>query len=290
MEMKKFDKSSFKESNTLKKIGSKFTSGQVTIIGGSKLFHGAPVFALKAASRIVSMVYFASPIEDREVVEQLKSALGSFIWVSMDEVAGYIKKSDAVLIGTGMMRSHEGNHSFACDSEGEKTRELTLKFLNEFPKKKWLVDGGSLQVLNAEELPKGTAVSPNRKEFEMLFGEKMAENMNERVEQQDRLSNKYGLVILTKDVVSIVSDGNRVISVEGGNNGLVKGGVGDVIAGAAVGFMAKDEALFSLAAASYLVKKAAERLAKTKGLMFNSDDLADTVPEVYKEAADSLSD
>ena len=36
-------------------------NGQVTIVGGSKLFHGAPILALKAASRIVDMVFFTSP-------------------------------------------------------------------------------------------------------------------------------------------------------------------------------------------------------------------------------------
>ena len=34
---------------------------QITIIGGSDLFHGAPILALKTASRIVDMVFFTSP-------------------------------------------------------------------------------------------------------------------------------------------------------------------------------------------------------------------------------------
>lgn len=32
-------------------------NGQITIIGGSKLFHGAPILALKAASKFVDMVF-----------------------------------------------------------------------------------------------------------------------------------------------------------------------------------------------------------------------------------------
>ena len=32
-------------------------NGQITVIGGSKLFHGAPLLSLKVASRIVDMVF-----------------------------------------------------------------------------------------------------------------------------------------------------------------------------------------------------------------------------------------
>lgn len=37
-------------------------NGQVTIIGGSYLFHGVPILALKSASKIVDMVFFASAL------------------------------------------------------------------------------------------------------------------------------------------------------------------------------------------------------------------------------------
>ena len=48
-------------------------NGQITIIGGSKLFHGAPLFALKTASRIVDMVFFGSPDPSiGKIAEQIK--------------------------------------------------------------------------------------------------------------------------------------------------------------------------------------------------------------------------
>ena len=80
-------------------------NGQITIIGGSSLFHGAPLLALKVASRIVDMVFFASPEPSvGRIAEQLKSSLSSFIWVPWEETEDYIEKSDAVLIGPGFMR------------------------------------------------------------------------------------------------------------------------------------------------------------------------------------------
>lgn len=268
-------------------IEDKYSAGQVTIIGGSKLFHGAPILSLKGASRTVSMVYFSSPVEDKGVAQKIKAGLSSFVWVDRSDLDGYVAKSDAVLIGPGLMRSHVKEHGFVCDSEGEKTRRLSLDLFLKFPDKKWVVDGGTLQVVAVADIPKGAVVTPNGKEFEMMFGEKLKENIEERCEQVFRLSRGSGLIILTKDSVSIASDGKEVWKVEGGNEGLVKGGVGDVIAGLTVGFLAKNEPLYSVCAASWLVKKAAEKLAMERGFMFNADDLVDMVPEAYRDLVDS---
>ena len=283
-----FSRDDFANNRSLGESESKYSSGQITIIGGSELFHGAPILALKGASRLVSMTFFASPVEDRGVVERIKSSLGSFVWVPFEDLDSYIEKSDAILIGPGLMRSHINEKDFVCDEEGMITRDITKKYLRSFLKKRWLVDGGSLQVISVNDLPEGAAVTPNKKEFEMLFGEELLDDIEKRGEQIMRLAAKHKLVILSKDAVSLVSDGKRLIRIEGGNDGLVKGGVGDVIAGVAVGFMAKNEPLFSLAAASYLVKKAADRLAEKKDLMFNSDDIADEVPKVYGEIVKNL--
>lgn len=279
----KFTREDLFKVKTFQEVKDKYSGGQVTIVGGSRLFHGAPILALKAASRMVSMVYFASPSEDEAVVSQIKSGLGSFVWVPREEVETYIEKSEAVLIGPGLMRSHESEKDFVCDDEGLRTRELTVGLMEKFPDKKWLVDGGSLQVISIADLPKGSAVTPNHKEFEMLFGEALKNNLEDRIIQVENLARDYRLVILTKDAVSVASDGETTYVIEGGSEGLIKGGVGDVIAGMVLGFMAKNTALFSLAAATLVIKRAAELLEQERGLMFNADDLVEAVPRAYKE-------
>jgi NAD(P)H-hydrate epimerase len=237
---------------------------------------------------MVSMTYFASPEDDKDFANQMKSSMGSFVWVPRDDIYSYVEKSDAILIGPGLMRSHVKEMKFVCDEEGMKTRKITIELLKKYPNNKWIVDGGSLQVISVEELPKGTIVTPNHKEFEMLFREKEEADLVLRAEQVYRLAKKYDLVILTKDSVAIASDGKAIMRIEGGNDGLVKGGVGDVIAGITLGFLAKNDGLFSVSAATYLVKKAAEKLAEKVGLMFSSDDLVQAIPEVYKETMVSL--
>lgn len=283
MDIETFDKSWFEESKTLKNVAGKHTAGQVTIVGGGRLFHGAPLLALRGASRIVGMTYFSTPTYDREVAEKIKAGLSSFVWIPYEEVGNYIAKSDAILIGPGMMRSHIKEQNFVCDAEGEETKKASLSLFEKYPDKKWVVDGGALQVVNVERLPKGAVVTPNGKEFEMMFGQPMEKEMEKRSEQVRALAERFDLVILTKDEVSIVSDGTRTVKVFGGNDGLIKGGVGDAIAGVLVGLLAKDEPVLAAAMASFLVKKAAERLAEKRGLMFNADDVVEMVPEVYGE-------
>src|SRR5438132_1066559 len=105
-------------------------NGQVTIIGGSTLFHGAPIFALKTASRIVDMVFFATPEKSvGRVAEAAKSKLNSFIWVPWEETEKYIEKSDAVLIGPGFLRFKSehmphGERYNVCDEACMLTREI----------------------------------------------------------------------------------------------------------------------------------------------------------------------
>ena len=89
-----FEESWFLDSKTFKDTKSKFSGGQVVIVGGSSLFHGAPIMSLKACSRIVGMVYFASPKDDAEAVNKIKSEVQAFVWIPEDDIDGYPKKSD----------------------------------------------------------------------------------------------------------------------------------------------------------------------------------------------------
>lgn len=259
---------------------SKEDNGKIAIIGGSGLFHGAPLLALKTASRIVDMVFFSSPEPAMgKVAECLKSKLSSFIWVPFEEVGDYIEKSEAVLIGPGLMRfkkeaqSTECKDKKICSFEGEKTKKITEDLLKKFPQKQWVIDGGSLQVMEARFIPKNAILTPNRKEFEMLFGKNSPEKMAE----------KHSCIVVLKLPETIVCSPEKCVVIKGGNAGLTKGGTGDVLAGLTVGLAAKNPPFLAACAASFVVKQAADDLYKKAGFAYNADDLADKIPEVLGE-------
>lgn len=256
------------ELSKLNKRSDNPENGEITIIGGSDLFHGAPILSLKTASQIVDMVYFSSPEPSiGEVASQIKSQLSEFIWVPWDEIDAYIKKSDSVLIGPGMKRWHkeEENGKYSgrideYDEAGVQTKYLTEKLIRAHPDKLWVIDGGSLQVINPLLIPKGAIITPNQKEFEILFNIKdtgQSLNMAEIIEEKAR---ELDITIVYKSPVSIVCSPSECVEVTGGNAGLTKGGTGDVLAGLTVALLAKNEPLLAACAASWVVKQAADKL------------------------------
>lgn len=287
-------------------------NGQVTIIGGSKLFHGAPLLSLKVASRIVDMVFFSSPEPSvGKVAEQFKSKLFSFIWVPWEEVDAYIAKSDSVLIGPGFMRfgsekTPEDKRDYSYHEAGKRSREITERLLKKFPNKRWVIDGGSLQVMDVDWIPRNAILTPNQKEFEILFGDVRWDVGSELGSGGELLGNqssssqpitkptshntfspsyiiemakKYNCIINAKGPVNIVCSPTDCVEIIGGNAGLTKGGVGDVLAGLTVALLAKNEPFLAAASASYICKAAADELYKKVGINYNADDLASQIPE-----------
>lgn len=257
-------------------------NGQVTIIGGSELFTGAPLLSLVAASRLVDMVFLATPEKDREAAEKaaLFSRLKSVVWVSRGDMDKYIEKSDAVLIGPGMMRYEYEQPGTVLDVAGTETRMLTQYLLSKYPDKKWVIDGGSLQVIEAKWIPKGGVVTSNMKEFSMLFGTTREEVGAETVAEK---AKEFSCVIDYKAPKSIVSDGETSFEIEGGNAGLTKGGTGDVLAGVTVGLLAKNDPLLAAAAAAWVVKRTADILYEKVGYGYNADDVGEKVFEVLSK-------
>lgn len=277
--MKEFKEKELNGLNCPKSDSGKGDNGRVTVIGGSKLFHGAPILALKTASRIVDMVFFASPDPSvGKVAERLRSQLSSFIWVPWDEIEDYLAKSEAVLIGPGLMRCHRDNKECQrqkiCDDEGQKTKMLTEKLLRQFANKQWVIDAGALQTIAAESIPAKAILTPNKKELGMLFGEEGKE------ENLPSLTQKYDCIIAFKAPEMIVASPEEAVTVSGGNAGLTKGGTGDVLAGLTVALAAKNPPFLAACSASWITKKAADELYQKVGFTYNADDLAEEIPKV----------
>lgn len=269
--MRRFSASSIKKIYYPRKNSNGEDNGQITIIGGSSLFHGPPIFAIRTASRIVDMVFFACPQRVlRDVAANLKSQVGSFIWIPWGEVEDYVKKSDAVLLGPGLMRAHseKTNNNGTIDGAYKFSRIVTKALLLKFPDKKWVIDAGSLQVMDPEWIPENAILTPNRKEYKMLFG-----NKNPEV-----VAKKHKCILVLKGPITYVYSGKGNLEVHGGNAGMTKGGTGDTMAGLTVALLAKNEPFLAATVGSYVVKAAGDALYKRVGVYFNADDLANEVP------------
>lgn len=253
-------------------------NGRVLIIGGSSLFHSASLWATEVASHFCDMVHYSSTEENQEIFLSLKKKFQNGIIVPQEKLMEYVKEDDAILVGSGMVR--EGK-------EAEYTFNLTKSLIKNFPEKQFIFDAGALQVMKPEwllELKKPAIITPHQKEFEKLFDVLIHQmSFTEKVKLVQNMGKKYNSIILLKAIVDIISDGDELYLVEGGNAGLTKGGTGDILAGLTTALSSNNPALNSAVSASILLKKTGEKLFHSKGYWYNVGNIIDMIPEVLKE-------
>lgn len=272
--MQAFDPNELKRLYIPAKDSHKGQNGKLTIVGGSHLFHGPSLWALKVASRIVDMVFYSSIPENNEIAQKLKKELYDFILVPRDKLDDYIKESDTILIGPGLPRES------GREKNEESTKELTKKLLKEFPEKKWVIDAGSLTEMEPDwliPLSGNVIITPHAKEFAMLFG------VEASLENVKSMAKQYNCVVLLKGQKDYVVSSSQETVIEGGNAGMTKGGTGDVLAGLVAALACKNDLFLAATSASFINKKTGESLYEKVGYTFNATDLADEIPKVMKE-------
>lgn len=257
-----------------KSASHKGQNGKVLIVGGSHLFHGASLFALKVASRIVDMVFYASTAENNELTQKLKSELYDFIAIPRDNIKNYAEEADVILIGPGMPRES------GREKGEELTRNLVQKLILEQKDKKWVIDAGALTEMDPEFLKilnGNVIITPHPKEFSNLFGVEASEK------SIPEMAAEYNCTILVKGQQDTVCDSKSCVQISGGNEGMTKGGTGDVLAGLTAALYCKNDVFLTAKCASFINKKAGDSLYKKVGPYFNASDLCDEIPKVLKE-------
>lgn len=242
------------------KSSHKGENGKLLIIGGSELFHSASMWSLEVASRIVDMVFYSSVPVNEEIVRKQKERFHDGIVVPQGKVEEYIEEADCVLIGPGMERTKE-------------TKAKTDGLLKQYPKKKWVIDGGALQVMDKNLLNKNMIITPHHQEYKILFGE----------EKIETAAKKYKCTIVLKGREDVICDSEKCLINQTGNEGMTKGGTGDVLAGLIAALYCKNEAFLAASAGTYLNGLAGDRLYTMVGPYFNSADLVREIPAVMGE-------
>jgi NAD(P)H-hydrate epimerase len=274
------------------------------MIGGSHLFHAASLWALQIASRIVDMVFYSSVPENNEIVQKAKEEFRNGIVVRRENIEDYIREADTVLIGPGMLRTEHQirNSKFEIrnleelnqiEDEGLQTRYLTKYLLEKYPRKKWIIDAGALQMMEPKWLVQvqgSVVLTPHPAEFTRVFQRDLEElkTQNSKVtkEEVQAISEKYGCIILLKGQEDVVCSPDKYIEISGGNAGMTKGGTGDVLAGLVAALSCKNDLFLAAEAGSYISKKAGESLFEKVGYYFNASDLAQEIPFIMRKIAE----
>lgn len=256
---------------TLPARGShKGQNGRLLIIGGSELFHAASLWALTVASRIVDLVHYASTPENNMLVANAKAEFRNGIVIPRGDIDAYIEEDDCILMGLGMTR--DGG-----------TETLTNSLLKKYPNKRWVIDAGSLQMMDINLIPKNAVLTPHHGEFKLLW-DKFGGTETSDEDRVKAFAKKFHCTILLKGDVDIACDGEGICRViEGGNPGMTKGGTGDVLSGLVAALACKNDPFLATIAGSFINKKAGDALFTKVGPYFNATDLASQIPLTMKE-------
>lgn len=260
------------------KDSHKGQNGKLLVIGGSKLFHAAAFWSATVASRIVDLVHFSSPaMENNELMrKKAKEKFWEGIVVPWEKVEEYIEEDDCVLIGPGMPRD-EGLQ------KGERpTGEVVDGLLKLHGNKKWVIDGGALQEVSLDKIPQTTILTPHPGELDGLLV-RLKIDASDWESKARAVSERLGCAVLAKGKEDVVCGEGECRMVQGGNEGMTKGGTGDVLAGIVAALYCKNDAMLSALAGSLINKRAGDEVYKSVGPYFNAQDLLGEVPRVMKD-------
>ena len=256
-------KSLFKPSET----SHKGENGQLFMIAGSEFYHGALVYVAKSASKFVDLIFIYSTPGNLKILNKIKENLAEFIPVSDENFDKYIKRSDVVLMGPGLGTS-------------DKVKDLLGQVIREYPDKKFLLDADALKVLSPKIVNENFVVTPHAGEFKDFFG------VDASKEAAVEMAKKYGCTIVLKGPVDYICGPNKFKEDHAGNQGLTKGGTGDVLAGVISAFMTKNDNFLSACAGTFLVGLAGDRLKEKVSYWYSASDLIEEIPKARKWCED----
>ena len=255
-------------------------NGKVLVVGGSYMYHGAPILSSLAALRTgADLVYTAVP----KVNAQASRAISPDLIVipladskltrgSVNKLLGQIPVGiDSAAIGMGLAVENIEALKLLIKSLIERDVRLSL----------------DASALRKEILPiikgKNVVITPHSGEFERIFGEKIPSNKKTRISTLEKLAKKNSITILLKGQDDIITDGVMTLINSKKTPAMTVGGTGDVLSGIVASMLSRNRnVLESTASAAFLNGQAGKIIQKQFGTHMIASDLIDVLPLVAK--------
>ena len=255
-------------------------NGKVLVVGGSYMYHGAPILSSLAALRTgADLVYTAVP----KVNAQASRAISPDLIVipladskltrgSVNKLLGQIPVGiDSAAIGMGLAVENIEALKLLIKSLIERDVRLSL----------------DASALRKEILPiikgKNVVITPHSGEFERIFGEKIPSNKKTRISTLEKLAKKNSITILLKGQDDIITDGVMTLINAKKTPAMTVGGTGDVLSGIVASMLSRNRnVLESTASAAFLNGQAGKIIQKQFGTHMIASDLIDVLPLVAK--------
>lgn len=241
---------------------NKFTSGRVSVVGGSRGLTGAVCLAAEASIRAGAGYATAAvpggleDIFESRLTEVMTRGFGDDATVLEQSQASaiieHVEGAASVVLGSGVGRAV---------TTGDLVREVVAGVRSPL-----VVDADALTLIGSDLQPlksrDGTTVlTPHDGEAGRLLGRTSSEVAAHRLASARELAESTGAVVVLKGDDTIVTDGSRIAVNTLPAPALATAGTGDVLAGIVGAFLARGLDGFEAAAASVLAHAAAGEIA-----------------------------
>ena len=255
-------------------------NGIVLVIGGSYIYHGAPILSSIAALRCgTDLVYTSVPNINVAPTRSISPNLIVIPLVDQKLTRGAVNKLlgtlprnlDSATIGMGLAIQERNALLHLVQSLLDRDVRLSL----------------DASALIPEVLPllpnKNVVVTPHAGEFKRLFGEAPSNSKNERIKLVEKKAKENGITVLLKGATDVISNGTMTYLYEKKIPAMTVGGTGDVLSGLVAGLLSKNrKPLESAAAATFINGLAGKAVQKKLGLHMTSMDLLAEIPAAMK--------
>jgi ADP-dependent NAD(P)H-hydrate dehydratase len=254
-------------------------NGIVLVVGGNRIYHGAPLLASLAALRSgTDLVYTAVP---RSNIVATRSFSPNIIALPLPDdkltvgssnrlLAVIPKRPDSAAIGMGMTIAKPA--ALLTIIKGLLARNSKL-----------VLDASALIPSMLDEISgTETIITPHIGEYKRIFGENLADSEVERISNIQKCAKQYRIVILLKGWIDIISDGERVGINRTHNCAMTVGGTGDILTGIVTGLLTKVKPFEASLLGSYFNGVAGNLAYKRIGLHLAATDLLEDLPTAMK--------
>jgi ADP-dependent NAD(P)H-hydrate dehydratase / NAD(P)H-hydrate epimerase len=241
---------------------TKFDSGEVLVIGGSRGLTGAVCMAAEAAIRCgagyatVAVPRNLEPIFEAKLTEVMSRGFGEaedrLASASADGILAAGERAAAVALGPGLGRDEDSLElARATASRVKAPLLIDADGLNAHAKR--------LELLAGREAP--TVLTPHAGELGRLLGRPSGEVAEHRLECAREATNRSGGIVVLKGDDTLVAHGERLAISRGGSPGLATAGTGDVLTGTIAALLARGMEPFAAACAGVCAHQRAGRIA-----------------------------
>jgi ADP-dependent NAD(P)H-hydrate dehydratase len=256
-------------------------NGIVLVVGGSRIYHGAPILASIAALRSgTDLVFTAVPKSNIMAVRAYSPDIIALPLPDDKLTSGLVnrlmamlpKKPHTAAIGMGMSIAKPE----ALVSLIRQLRNAEIKLL---------LDASALipEILR-EIAGTGTIVTPHAGEYKRLFEKHPGTNEDVQTSTVQTAAKDYGITIVLKGSVNIISDGvsEHTAVIKRSTPAMTVGGMGDILSGLTVGLLTKYSSFNASILGVFLNGLAASLAYERVGLHMVATDVIEDLSNAMK--------